>query len=54
MDDTNAPRRKTRSYTVAALLGLFVASALVALAGRLLPHGLARLAGRRRDVSDDR
>ena len=54
MDDTNATGRKTRSYTVAALLGLFVAAALVALAGRLLPRGLSRLAARRRDVSDDR
>lgn len=35
-----------RSYTVAALLGLFVVAAILALASRLLPGGLSRLAQR--------
>ena len=54
MDDTQPDRHKTRSYTVAALLGLFVAAAVLALAGRLLPRGLARLASHRRQGTDDR
>jgi len=54
MDDKQPTRRKTGTYTVAALLGLFVAAALVALAGRLVPHGLARLARHRRHESEDR
>ena len=54
MDDSQPSRRKTRSYTVAALLGLFVGAALLALAGRLLPRGLSRLARRHQDGSDDR
>jgi hypothetical protein len=53
MNETQPGRRKTRSYTVAALLGVFVAAALVALAGRLLPHGLSHLARHRRDGQDD-
>jgi hypothetical protein len=32
-----------RGYTVAALLGLFVVAAVLALATRLLPGGLSRL-----------
>ena len=44
MDDSQPSRHKTRSYTVAALLGLFVGAALLALAGHLLPRGLSRLA----------
>jgi len=54
MDDKQPTRRKTGTYTVAALLGLFVAAALVALVGRLVPHGLARLARHRRHESEDR
>jgi hypothetical protein len=55
MDETRPQRRKMRSYTVAALLGLFVVAALVALAGRFLPGGLSRLARRalRRDDGED-
>ena len=41
MDETRPQRRKMRSYTVAALLGLFVVAALVALAGRFLPGSLS-------------
>jgi len=54
MNDPQPGRRKTRSLTVAALLGLFVAAAVVALAGRLLPRGLSRLATRRRQEPDGR
>jgi hypothetical protein len=54
MDDAQPRRHKTRSYTVAALLGLFVAAALVALAGRLLPGRLAGLAGHHWPGSKDR
>jgi hypothetical protein len=54
MDDPQPTKRKTRSYKVAALLGLFVAAAVVALAGRLLPRGLSHLAERRRQGSGDR
>jgi hypothetical protein len=46
MDENRPERRKMRSYTVAALLGLFVVAALLALAGRLLPGSLSRLARR--------
>jgi hypothetical protein len=51
MDETRPERRKMRSYTVAALLGIFVVAALLALASRLLPGSLSRLAARalRRD-----
>jgi hypothetical protein len=54
MDESQPGQHKTRSYTVAALLGLFVAAALLALAGRLLPGGLTRLARRRQHGSDGR
>jgi hypothetical protein len=46
MDNPPPARRKMRSYTLAALLGLFVVAALLALATRLLPGGLSRLAQR--------
>jgi hypothetical protein len=46
MDKPAPDRRTTRSYTVAALLGIFVVAALLALASRLLPGGLSRLARR--------
>jgi len=46
MDKPPPARRKMRSYTLAALLGLFVVAALVALASRLLPGGVSRLAQR--------
>jgi hypothetical protein len=35
-----------RTYTVAALLGLFVVAAVLAIASRLLPGDLARVAQR--------
>ncbi len=54
MEDSKPGRHKTRSYTVAAFLGLFVGAALLALAGRLLPRGLTHLAKRRQHGPDDR
>jgi hypothetical protein len=39
-------RRGVRTYTVAALLGLFVAAVVFALISRLLPGGLSHLAKR--------
>jgi hypothetical protein len=36
-------KRKMRSYTVAALLGIFVVAAILALVSHLLPGGLSRL-----------
>jgi hypothetical protein len=38
------PRRRTHSYTVAALLGVFVAAVVVAALSRLLPGRLSGLA----------
>ena len=54
MDKERPERSKTRSYTVAAMLGLFVVAALLALASRLLPGRLSRFAERalRRDNRD--
>lgn len=46
MDADRPKRRGTRSYTVVALLGLFVMAALVALASRLLPGGASGTARR--------
>lgn len=46
MDKQPPARRKMRTYTMTALLGLFVVAALIALATRLLPGGLSRLAQR--------
>ena len=39
-------RRGVRTYTVAALLGLFVAAVVFAIVGRMLPGGLSRLVKR--------
>jgi hypothetical protein len=39
-------RRDVRTYTVAALLGLFVAAVVFALISRMLPHGLSNLVKR--------
>ncbi|MGA3031009.1 MAG: hypothetical protein ABSE58_09830 [Candidatus Limnocylindrales bacterium] len=54
MESDGPKRRGMRSYTVAALLGLFVMAAVVALVSRLLPgsaSGVARrlLRGHRND-----
>jgi hypothetical protein len=51
MDKAKPDRGKMRTYTVAALLGLFVVAAVLALLSHLLPGGLSRLAQRalRRD-----
>ena len=48
--DRQKGRGKARSYPIAALLALFVGAAILALASRLLPRGLARLARRRHDT----
>ena len=40
------PRRRTHSYTVAALLGIFVAAVVLAGISRLLPGRLSKLARR--------
>ena len=50
MSETTPDGRTVGTYTVAALLGLFVAAALLALAGRLLPGRLGHLL--RRSHSD--
>jgi hypothetical protein len=46
MDKAKPARRSARSYTMAAMLGLFVVAVLLALASRLLPGGISRLAQR--------
>jgi hypothetical protein len=38
------PRRRTHTYTVAALLGIFVAAVVLAGISRLLPGRLSKLA----------
>ena len=46
MKKARPEHRSMRTYTVVALLGLFVVAAVVAIASRLLPGGLARVAQR--------
>ena len=46
MDKAQPNRRTARSYTLAALLGVFVVAVLLALASRLLPGGISRFAQR--------
>jgi hypothetical protein len=46
MDKSNPGRRSMRTYTVTALLGLFVVAAILAVISHLLPGGLSRLAQR--------
>ena len=46
MEKNRPDRRKVGSYTLVALLGLFVVAVVLALATRLLPGGLSRLAQR--------
>jgi hypothetical protein len=46
MDADRPGRAKSHSYTVAALLGVFVVAILIALASRLLPGGLSRVVRR--------
>jgi hypothetical protein len=43
-----------RGYTVAALLGIFIVAAVLALASRLLPGSLSRIAGRALRRNGDR
>jgi hypothetical protein len=54
MDETRPQRRKMRGYTVAALLGIFIVAAVLALASRLLPGSLSRIAGRALRRNGDR
>ena len=46
MDENRPDRRRVGSLTLTALLGLFVVAILLALASRLLPGRLSRLARR--------
>jgi len=46
MDQAKPDRRSVRTYTVAALLGLFVVAVVVALIGKMLPGGLSNLTKR--------
>ena len=46
MDQAKPNRRNVRTYTVAALLGLFVVAVVVALIGKMAPGGLSNLAKR--------
>jgi hypothetical protein len=46
MDQAKPDRRTVRTYTVAALLGLFVAAVVIAVISRMLPGGLSHLAKR--------
>lgn len=41
MDDKKPQKRGMRSYTVAALLGIFVVAVVLAVVGRFLPGGLS-------------
>jgi len=41
MAETRTRTKKVRSYTVAALLGIFIMAAVVAVASRLLPGRLS-------------
>jgi hypothetical protein len=43
MDDPRT-RGKARNYTLVALFGLFVAAVILAIAGKLLPGRVSRLA----------
>ena len=43
MEEPRPSRRKMRSYTLAALLAVFVGAAVIAIASRLLPGRLSRL-----------
>jgi hypothetical protein len=43
MEEPRPFRRKMRSFTLAALLAVFVGAAVIAVASRLLPGRLSRL-----------
>ncbi len=43
MESPRPGKRKMRSYTLAALLGVFVGAAVLAIASRALPGPLSRL-----------
>ena len=43
MEDPRPGKRKMRSYTLAALLGVFVGAAILAIVSRALPGRLSRL-----------
>jgi hypothetical protein len=46
MEEAKRDRPKTRSLTLAALLGLFVVAVIVALAARLVPGGRSKVVRR--------
>jgi hypothetical protein len=50
MADTRPPRGRTRSLTVAALLGIFVAAVVLAIGGRLVSGHLTRPATKQGDT----
>jgi hypothetical protein len=52
--DRQPERKRARRYPIEALLALFVGAALLALAGKLLPRGLSRLARRGRGGAEGR
>jgi hypothetical protein len=43
MEEHRPAKREMRSYTLAALLGLFVGAAVLAILSRLLPGRISRL-----------
>jgi hypothetical protein len=47
MDKPADTRPKTHTVTIVALLGIFLAAALLALAGRLLPGRIGRMVRKR-------
>ena len=53
MDTPPSSRRKMHTYTVGALLALFVIAAVAALASRLLPGGLSGIVARKFRGSGD-
>jgi hypothetical protein len=46
VDKDKPNRSKMRSYTVTALLGLFIVAVILAIVSRVLPGSLSRLANR--------
>ena len=53
MDKPPPTKRKMHTYTVGALLALFVVAAVAALASRLLPGGLSGIVARKFRGSGD-
>lgn len=55
MEDGQTKRRGMHSYTVVALLGVFVAAVVLAIVNKMMPGRVSALARsiKRRDESDD-